>query len=114
MIDEKKRDEIFLELGFVENLSGTEYLREAVTLYDGGSRSMCREVYPAIAEEAGITAAAVERSMRSSINKAWLRGSLDTQLKCFGYSIDPERGRPTCGEFVARMARVCREMDGQR
>jgi two-component system response regulator (stage 0 sporulation protein A) len=47
--------------------------------------------------------------MRHSIERAWERGSIKAQETYFGYSIDPNTGRPTVSEFVARMAKLCHE-----
>ena len=109
MIDEKKLDEIMLELGHTENLLGTGYLRHAVVLYDGGVRQITCEMYPTIAAAANASPTQVERNMRHSIEAAWARGNADAQLRYFGYSVNPSSGRPTVGEYVARMARLCRE-----
>lgn len=109
MINAQKLDKIMLELGHSDNLTGTEYLRRGVALYDGGSTRMTKELYPAIAKAAGSTPARVERAMRHSIGRAWERGSLDAQLRFFGHSVDPARGAPTVGEYLARVARICHE-----
>jgi two-component system response regulator (stage 0 sporulation protein A) len=103
-----KIDQYMKELGHPENLSGTDYLRSAVRAYEQGM-SLTKELYPAIAKAAGSTPARVERAMRHSIETAWVRGDLDAQRRYFGCTIDPQRGKPTVGEYVATMARICRE-----
>lgn len=108
MINEKKLDEVMLELGHRDNIKGTEYLRIGASIYDRKA-SLTRELYPAIAAAANSTASRVERAMRHSINSAWGRGSYEAQRKYFGYSVDPEKGCPTVGEYLARIARVCSE-----
>lgn len=109
MINTEKMDEIMLQLGHTDNIRGCQYLREGIRLYDAGCRAMTKEVYPAIAEAHGTKPSRIERSMRHSIERAWERGSVDAQHKWFGYTIDPNRGRPTVGEYCARMAVICRE-----
>ena len=109
MINSQKLENVMLDLGHPENLSGTKYLREGVELYDAGYTRMTKEVYPALAKAAGTTAAGVERSMRLSIASAWNRGDPDSIRQYFGNTIDPERGAPTVGEYLARMARICHE-----
>ena len=109
MINEAKLDEIMLELGFSEVLMGTDYLREAVRLYAAGKTQIAMEVYPAVAEKFMSMPARVERCIRHAIDNAWLRGNLEEQRRYFGWSISPERGKPTVGECIARLARVCRE-----
>lgn len=107
MINEAKMDRIMLDLGHSEAVLGTEYLRAAARIYAPGM-SFTNELYPAIAEAANSTPARVERAMRHSIESAWQRGSNEAQLKYFGSS-SPETGRPRVSEYVARMARLCRE-----
>ena len=109
MIDEQKMDEVLLELGHDDFNRGTSYIREGVKHYDAGLRLMTKELYPAIAKAHQSTPTRVERIMRHSIEKAWSRNPLEVQLRYFGGSVDPDRGKPTVGEYVARLARVCRE-----
>jgi two-component system response regulator (stage 0 sporulation protein A) len=103
-----KIDDVLLELGHSDNLLGTEYIRTGVALYERGV-SMTKELYPAIAKAYATTPSRVERAMRHSIEKAWERGSFEVQTRYFGYSVDPETGRPRVGEYLARLARICRE-----
>lgn len=107
-IDNEKLDGVLLELGHRDNIKGTEYLRVGAALYER-SMSMTKELYPAIAKAAGTTPFRVERAMRHSIETAWNRGSYDAQLKYFGHTVSPDKGRPTVGEYLARIARVCGE-----
>jgi two-component system response regulator (stage 0 sporulation protein A) len=109
MINSQKLENAMLELGHPENLSGTGYLREGVELYNAGLTRMTKELYPAIAKAANTTPARVERAMRHSISAAWARSCRESQQRFFGNSINPETGTPTVGEYVARMARICRE-----
>ena len=108
MIDKEKLERMLLELGHPENLLGTEYLRLGAELYRPGI-SMTKELYPAIAKAAHSLPGRVERNMRHSIFTAWGRGSWEAQQRYFGSSVSPDRGLPTVGEYVARVARVCRE-----
>lgn len=114
MINERKMDEMMLELGHAENILGTGYLRRAVHYYDEGYRAMTKELYPAIAMSANTTPSRAERAMRHSITSAWNRGSIDAQLKYFGYTVRPDKGVPTVGEYVARMAKICHEEPEER
>lgn len=107
-INEQKLDKVMLELGHRDSVMGTEYIRIGAALYERGM-AMVKELYPAIAKAANSTPSRVERAMRHSIATAWGRGSLDAQRKYFGYSVNPDRGAPTVGEFLARIARVCGE-----
>ena len=105
-IDEQKLDGIMLELGHAENIKGTEYIRIGCALYERGM-SMTKDLYPAIAKAANTTPSRVERAMRNSIVSAWNRGSIDAQRKYFGYTVRPDKGAPTVGEYLARIVRLC-------
>lgn len=109
MINEAFLDNMLLSLGHDDFNRGTAYLREGVKLWDAGIQSMTKGVYLDVAKAHGSTASRVERCMRHSIEKAWARGDEVAQLRTFGYSVDPTMGRPTVGEYIARLARVCRE-----
>lgn len=109
MINSQKLENVMLELGHPENLIGTGYIREGVELYNAGMTRMTKELYPAIAKAAGTTASRAERAMRHSISAAWMRSCRESQHKYFGNTINPETGTPTVGEYIARLARVCRE-----
>lgn len=108
MINEQKMDRLLLELGHDDFNRGTAYLREAVKMYEPGM-GITKEVYPTVAKRHGSTASRVERCMRHSIEKAWSRGNQEARMKYFGFSYSPELGRPTVGEYIARVARLCRE-----
>ena len=105
-INEQKLDEVMLELGHAENIKGTGYIRIGAALYERGM-AMTKELYPAIAKAANTTPSRVERAMRHSITSAWDRGSLEAQRKYFGYTVHPNKGAPTVGEYIARIVRVC-------
>lgn len=107
MINEKKMDEIMLDMGFPEHLAGTRFLRLAVPMYRYDT-DITREIYPAIAAATGSTASRVERSIRHAIESAWTRNTYDVERKYFGNSIHPEKGRPTNGEMIATIARLAR------
>ena len=109
-INLKDLDRTLIRLGFRENIAGTAMLRTAVQEWEPGM-SLTKELYPAVAKKCGSTASRAERAMRHAIATAWERGDPQTMLTCFGYTVDPYRGVPTVGEFVARMARVCADED---
>lgn len=109
MIDARKLDECMMELGHPENQLGAEYIRMAVPMYESGLRHMTKELYPGIAAAANTTPSRVERAIRYSIETAWNRGSPEAHNRMFGNSIDPDTGKPTNSEYLARMARLCRD-----
>jgi two-component system response regulator (stage 0 sporulation protein A) len=108
MVNEEKLDNILLELGHDDFNKGTAQLRQAVKMYEPGMM-LTKELYPALGRAVGSTASRVERNMRHSIQKAWCRGAQETQARYFGGTVDPQRGNPTVGEYVARLHRLCRE-----
>ena len=110
-VNEAKMGEIMNRLGFFERHSGTEMLREGVRHYRRGMY-FCKELYPAIARAADTTPERVERNMRHAIESAWQRGDRAAQLEFFGAYYEPGQ-QPQVGEFVAQMARLCREAEGQ-
>lgn len=108
----QKIDDMMGELGHPDNLIGTECLRIGVAMYDP-RLSMTKDVYPFIAAAVQSTPTRVERAMRHSIEVAWNRGDMHAANRFFGYRIDPERGRPTVGEYLATMAKLVRRAEDQ-
>lgn len=106
MSKEAKMDEVLLELGFDDFCKGTAQLRTAIRAYVPNI-SFTRELYPYVAMMHNTTPTRAERAMRHAIEKAWSRGNIDEQRRVFGWSVDPEKGRPNVGAFIARMNRVC-------
>ena len=107
MINYQKLDDMMVKLGHPENLLGTEYIRQGIQMRDAGRAQLTKDIYPGIARVANSTAERVERCMRTSIDVAYRRGDPVEWLGLFGTSA--ARARPTVGEYLARLARVCRE-----
>ena len=107
MINEAKLEEIMMGMGFQENLSGTETLRQAVRMYRPGM-SITKELYPALAEAAGGTPSQIERRLRHSIRRAFDCAGVDV-YRYFGNGINPETGVATNSLTIARLAYLCRE-----
>lgn len=112
MIDEVKLDDVLLDLGHDDFNRGTAMLRDAVKMYRPGMM-MTKDVYPTVAWLVGSSPARVERNIRHAIEKAWDRAPEAARLRYFGNSVDPEAGRPTVGEYTARLAYICRRAEGQ-
>ena len=55
------------------------------------------------------TAARVERAIRHLVEVTWSRGDLKVLERYFGNTVSPEKGKPTNGEFIARLANVVKE-----
>lgn len=93
-------------LGMPSNLLGYKYLRFAIQVAVADTEvlnSITKRLYPAVAREFDTTASNVERSIRHAIEVAWDRGDIDKLESYFGYSIDPNRGRPTNAEFISKV-----------
>lgn len=109
MINEEKLDRVLLDLGHDHFNRGTAYLREAVKLRAAGAGMMCKEIYPGIAHAHNTSAAGVERAIRHSVAKAWGRCAEEQRLRFFGRGVQYANGKPAVGEYVATLARICRE-----
>jgi len=72
------------------------------------AHSLKSRLYPAIAAKFGVTCAHAERAIRYVIDYAWRTGEIEKQHKIFGDTIDARRGKPTCGEMIARLADILR------
>ena len=100
---------ILLELGAPDHLAGHPYVVRAILLVVGDRmyiNSITFGLYPQLALEFDTTPARVERAIRHLIEVTWCRGDMDVLEKYFGNTISASRGKPTNGEFIARMANV--------
>lgn len=104
--DVEKLERVLLDMGHDDRVTGTNYLRMAVELYYPGCKM--EWLYAAVAKAVGKTATGVERAMRYGLEKAWNRCDFATVMEYFGSSWDADRGRPTVGEYLARLDRVTR------
>ncbi len=109
-INQSLRDMVMRQLGHRESLLGTGYIRTALDLYEPGM-AITKELYPGIARAHGTSPARVERAIRNSIETAWGRSSGEAALRFFADDVDG--GWPSNGEYIAVMARLCRQAEGQ-
>lgn len=103
---------ILLELGAPDHLVGHPYVIRAILLVLGDQlyiNHITFGLYPQLAVEFNTTPARVERAIRHLIEVTWCRGDLDVLDKYFGNTISASRGKPTNGEFIARMANVVKQ-----
>ncbi len=63
--------------------------------------AMTLMLYPLVAEKCGSTPERIERQMRNAVEMVWDRGDMDLVEKIFGYSVSPNRGKPTNSEFLS-------------
>jgi len=95
------------KVGIPANISGHQFLREAILMViedRGLITGITKELYPNVAKKYKTTGAKVERAIRHAIEVCWLRGRMDVLENTFGYTINPERGKPTNSEFIAMVA----------
>lgn len=100
---------ILLELGAPDHLVGHPYVIRAILLVMSDRlyiNNITFGLYPQLAVEFDTTPARVERAIRHLIEVTWSRGDLDVLNKYFGNTVSASRGKPTNGEFIARMANV--------
>ena len=112
MDPEQEIRRILLELGAPDHLAGHPYVIRAILLVISDRlyiNNITFGLYPQLAVEFDTTPARVERVIRHLIEVTWCRGDLDTLDKYFGNTISASRGKPTNGEFIARMANVVKQ-----
>ena len=51
----------------------------------------------------------MERGIRHLIEVTWTRGDMDVLCRYFGNTVSPDRGKPTNGEFIARLTNVVQQ-----
>lgn len=101
--------QILLDLGAPDHLVGHPYVVEAV-LMTVKDRSYINNItfilYPQLAAKFDTTASRVERAIRHLIEVTWTRGDMDVLCGYFGNTVSANRGKPTNGEFIARLSNV--------
>ena len=104
--------QLLLELGSPDHLVGHPYVVQAVM--------MCLEnrmyidnitfgLYPQLAAAFDTTAARVERAIRHLVEVTWTRGDVEVLNRYFGNTVSADKGKPTNGEFIARMSNVVKQ-----
>lgn len=109
---EKLIRQILLELGAPDHLVGHPYMIQAILLVVENRtyiHNITFGLYPQVAAYFDTTAARVERALRHLIEVTWSRGDWEVLGRYFGNTISQDRGKPTNGEFVARIANVVRQ-----
>lgn len=94
---------IMKRLCITPNYNGYGYIREAIKLAlttDKANRRVTKVIYPEIASVHGVTAASVERNMRTAIRKGWEKAQDKDKAEIFGnFAIKPDH-YPTNSEFI--------------
>lgn len=100
--------EMLQTLSFPAHLKGTEYLQYALSLiacHPSPGRLLGKPLYSLMAKAFSTTPAAAERALRTAIEATWLTGNLAAMADLFGYTVSPEKGKPTNNECLAQLAR---------
>lgn len=108
----RKVCKLLRNLGVPEHLTGYNYLVEAVMMVSQEPaclRKMTTFVYPYIGQKHRVSAASVERAMRHAVESACLRCDPDELFGFFGNTIDPDKGKPSNSEFIARVSGAVRQ-----
>ena len=98
---------ILKDLGVPVNVSGYKYLRDAIeiTMKDMEKvYSICKKLYPEVANTFKTTPSRVERAMRHAIEIGFTRVQGDIYNKIFRTSVTFYKGKPTNAEFIATVA----------
>lgn len=98
---------ILHELGVPAHLRGYHYLRQAVIYAVNTpeiSTAFTKILYPAVGKCFGSTGEQVERSIRTAIEQAWLRGDAEVQRYYCGNTIRAGKGKPTSSELISLLA----------
>ena len=104
--------QFLLELGAPDHLVGHPYVVQAILLVVEDRTyidSITFGLYPQLAAQFDTTAARVERAIRHLIEVTWTRGDWDVLNRYFGNTISAEKGKPTNGEFIARLSNVVKQ-----
>jgi len=101
--------QLLLELGAPDHLIGHPYVIQAVMICLNDRRfidNMTFGLYPQLAAAFDTTAARVERAIRHLVELTWTRGDLAVLDRYFGNTVSPDKGKPTNGEFIARITNI--------
>lgn len=93
-----------VDLCFTANYTGAAYLHKSLVALCVSelkrSDSMCKTIYPYIAEVFDVTPSSVERSIRTVIKRCWGNSSDAVHIKYFGFVFSNKRDVPTNREFI--------------
>jgi two-component system response regulator (stage 0 sporulation protein A) len=101
--------ELLLEMGTPDHLVGHPYVVQAVLLAVEDRSfidNLTTHLYPQLAVMFQTVPARVERAIRSLVELTWTRGNWDVLNRYFGNAVRPIKGKPTNGEFLARLTNI--------
>lgn len=99
------------QLGLLPNRKGYRYLHTALCLAVTEPESVCeitKWLYPEVARIYGVSSAAVERSIRQTIEWIWVHGSRSAREYYFPFSRITRSGHPTNSAFIALLSQHLR------
>ena len=100
---------LLLELGAPDHLVGQPYVVQGILLVLQDRTYINRipcGLYPRLAVMFDTTPSRVERAIRHLVEVTWTRGDLAILRRYFGNTVSGEKGKPTNGEFIARMSNI--------
>ena len=103
---------LLMELGVPEHILGHGYTVTALmALHEDPAllHEITGRLYPLVGEKHNTTGSRAERAIRHGIEVAWERMDLETMVRCFGCTVNPNKGKPTNSEFLARCSSIVRE-----
>lgn len=95
------------DIGVPTNLRGYAYLRSALIRAQERPdmlRGLGRRLYPVIAQEHGVSAAAVERAIRHAVAVTWERGGAERCRRLLGRACSCVGDHPSNGEMLCMLA----------
>lgn len=98
--------DVLLDIGIPSSLLGFMYITyaEQLVLSDPSyMRKITKGLYKDIAEQFNSTPTRVERCIRHAIEVGCTQGNTESIYRLFRHSVNPLKGTPTNGQFIARV-----------
>lgn len=106
---------MLLALDFSPKNDGFSHLVNAIPQYARDpAQGLTKELYTSVGHRCGKSGQQVERSIRTAIASAWMKGSPERWRQYFPTAPDGTIPRPTNGDFIARLATLLVAEDGRR
>lgn len=111
---ERNISNLLTKLGIPTNLAGYHYLKLSIDIlidkFNEGNwdTSITREIYPVVAEKCRASSSSVERAMRHAIIHTFDRAPTNALKEVFQNTINPNSGKMSNHEFIARVAEYYR------
>ena len=102
-----REKELLNNLGIRCNLLGYNYILDALKMIrknQDSLKNITKELYPELGRMYKTQPCNIERAIRHAIEHAWNMGNVELKNDIFGYTVNPEKGRPSNGEFLAAIA----------